>query len=302
MSTSIPRPTASPIRPDMFQCMVETSNKNIQMRNFFSALCEFQTDRIKHFTSADIETRMANVQTLIQDQTVFGSPIDRIRARAPGSLGQSVKPDDLADGATYVIGSISIRVCLWTTGCCYSVFIFSSGKVKISGGSATFEEHGCEYSAWLEEHVVRQILDIPIIRAYVGDMQSWKIFLLNGTGSIQNLGQVQMATYRDLCSRIANKIPFEDDIFTSVTLPAIMTPNYRNAIRKSTSGGGRICSISLKYGKRGTVRFDHGCIVQFMGFRSIGDMEEAFQALVRLLHQCRSTQQNQIQNQIVQTS
>jgi hypothetical protein len=269
--------TNTSIRPDMFQCMIKTSIPYINMRALYKDLT---------IEGASSESNMV---------------IDRIRARVPGSLGQIAK-----EGDQWLIGSLSIRVSF--DDVVYSVFVFSTGKIKVSGGSIGFnmvETTGVLYNDWLDNSVIRPIMNIPSIIKYTGTVVEWQLYLLNATASILDkvsIDLLRVQRYQQTCKYLSTHIQtHEDGIFTRAILPSIMSTNYEHIHesnrysnrriskrlgndRKPVVRGGRICSMSLKYRNRGTVRFDHGCRIQFMGFESVEDMYLAINSLVRLLH------------------
>lgn len=230
-----------------------------------------------------------------------------VAARAPGSLGQSI-PMDPGHRTDWLIGSISMKIHLETTCSVYSVFIFATGQVKISGGSHgyTGTDDPTAYNHFLESTVIRPILSIPVLSTYLGELRQWKLFLLNGTTLLTNANRhpsyTQLGSYRQLCDRIAHSINQTggkpDSILSHVIMPPIMVhPVYHQPcehdparvsyIQSQTNG--RICSISIKCVPRGTIRFDHKGSVQFLGFRSMSDMGQAMHALLGLLHACEHT-------------
>lgn len=229
------------MKPTMFQCMVTTICP-ISLRPMFDGLC--RNEQIVH-----------------------------VHARAPGSLGQSVR--DI--GGDWKIGSLDIKVCVFDLYV-YSVFVFQNGKIKISGGSRDFiETSSHDYDDWLKTRVIEPILTtLNLVNQETS--YEYRLNLLNGSFTLPPL-LMNMANYTFVCERIGKGLKdprFES--FESLVLPSrLIMPKKR----------GRICSMSLKY-KKGTLRFDHGGKVQLFAFKSLDDMGAATTLLVTLLETVNS--------------
>jgi hypothetical protein len=201
--------------------------------------------------------------------------IVHVRARAPGSLGQSVR-----DGGDWKIGSLDVKVRvndLYE----YSVFVFESGKIKISGGSRDYlvvtAAAAGNYETWLDSRVVVPILTTLKLQ---GTRYETRLCLLNGSFTLDSR-LMNMSNYRFVCERIGHdlKDPRFASSFESLVLPSrLILPKKR----------GRICSMSLKYKKKGTLRFDHGGKVQLFAFKSLDDMSTGTELLVALLETVNS--------------
>lgn len=201
----------------------------------------------------------------LDDLSRNNNQIVHVRARAPGSLGQSVR-----DGGDWKIGSLDVKVRvneLYE----YSVFVFESGKIKISGGSRDYLVTAAgNYETWLASRVVVPILTTLKLQ---GTCYETKLCLLNGSFTLPP-HLMNMSNYRFVCERIGHDL--KDPRFASfesLVLPSrLILPKKR----------GRICSMSLKY-KKGTLRFDHGGKVQMFAFKSLDDMSAGTELLVALL-------------------
>ena len=175
---------------------------------------------------------------------------ESVKARAPGSLGQSV-----VNVHDWVIGSIDARI-LDT-----SVFVFPNGKIKVSGGSGGYNnsEQG-PYEKWLETRKV-----LPVMRELFPASESpgiLKISLINGS---HTLSDINMLNFFDVCNGLEQEPTF------IVSKPSMfVNPGKR----------GRICSVSVKTHKvRGSMRFDHSGKLQMFGFKSYSDMKVALEML-----------------------
>lgn len=222
----------------MFQCMV-TTNEPIALRSTLDRLDRQDRQDKQH--------------------------IVHLRARAPGSLGQSVRWDT----NEWKIGSLDIK--LRVNEYEYSVFVFESGKIKISGGSRGFFTDAAEnYETWLETRVVAPVLAALNLR---GTGHETKLCLLNGSFTLAPR-LMNTSNYRLVCEEIGQSL--KDRRFSSfegLVLPSrLILPKKR----------GRICSLSVKY-RSGTLRFDHGGKVQLFAFRSWEDMRVASALLEDLL-------------------
>lgn len=274
----------SHIRPDMFQCMawptLPRNGEPLQMHQLFEALVQY-VDKV-------------------DDREIYC-----VAARAPGSLGQSIPSVPDQRPTDWLIGSISMKVHLETTSSVYSVFIFATGQLKISGGSYgyTGTDDSTAYTHFLESTVLRPIFSIPVLSTFLGELSRWELCLLNGTTLLLDANQqspfAQMGHYRQLCDNIADEIAHTgghpNSRLIHVQLPPIMiNPNTDQHIGHDPARvsytyqrtSGRICSISIKCAPRGTIRFDHKGSVQFLGFRAIYDMGHALHALLDLLRRC----------------
>lgn len=162
-----------------------------------------------------------------------------VKACAPGSLGQCV-----VNPLEWVIGSIQTKV-LGT-----SVLVFPNGKIKVSGGSAGYDDSE-EYEKWLETEKV-----LPVVRVLFPEPveYSLKISLINGS---HTLSEINMLNFFDICKLLEEKF--------IVSKPSMLVnPGKR----------GRICSVSVKTAKiKGSLRFDHSGKLQLFGFKSYTDME-----------------------------
>lgn len=162
-----------------------------------------------------------------------------VKACAPGSLGQCV-----VNPLEWVIGSIQTKV-LGT-----SVLVFPNGKIKVSGGSAGYDDSE-EYEKWLETEKV-----LPVVRVLFPEPveYSLKISLINGS---HTLSEINMLNFFDICKLLEEKF--------IVSKPSMLVnPGKR----------GRICSVSVKTEKiKGSLRFDHSGKLQLFGFKSYTDME-----------------------------
>lgn len=189
--------------------------------------------------------RSIDLRELYFDLEKRGQPV---KARAPGSLGQSV-----VNIREWVIGSIEARV-LNT-----SVFVFPNGKIKVSGGSVGY----CAsepYDKWLETQRV-----LPVLRELlpeVPDPLVLKISLINGSHTLKG---INMLNFLDICNELEKEPQF------MVSKPSMfVNPGKR----------GRICSVSIKTHKvRGSMRFDHSGKLQLFGFKAHGDMKVALDML-----------------------
>lgn len=190
--------------------------------------------------------------------------IVHVRARAPGSLGQSVR-----NVGEWKIGSLDIKVRVNDRE--YSVFIFESGKIKISGGSRDFTTTGGDYNDWLKTRVIAPIL--TTLNLQDAGYES-KLCLLNGSFTLPG-HLMNMSNYIFVCESIGHDLKDPRFVsFDSLVLPSrLILPKKR----------GRICSMSLKYKRTGTLRFDHGGKVQSFAFKSLDDMGAAAELLVTLL-------------------
>ena len=223
-----------------------------------------------------------------------------VKARSPGSLGQDVVNID-----EWTIGSLAFRVYL--EGRTSSVFVFASGKIKISGGSAG---HQFPYESWLENAVVNPVMTLmrglnssktptswgvfllgTLLRNREAHHEEprlydrWELCLLNGSMAMDT-SLISRSTYKAVCQFIVAGVkthPF----FVSATMPACYDVN--GGVKR-----GRVCSIALKFSPRttpgkmathapkrshSTVRFDHGGRVQFFALRSFDEMRVAAEHL-----------------------
>jgi hypothetical protein len=197
--------------------------------------------------------------------------IEKVQARAPGSLGQDVH--DPCSGE-WVIGSLTLRV----LG--YSVFVFRNGQIKVSGGSKEFQSG--DYDTWLKDHVVIPVMKVlhEINETKQPMTDSFKICLLNGSMSI---GLV--ANYKNLCFQIHQNVQ-NHPYFIKAILPVCFQSNGWMLKR------GRVCSITIQFRSRdapklSTVRFDQGGRVQFFALRSMEELRRASTELLLFLVQCR---------------
>ena len=247
--------------PTMFQCMV-----------YATAGTEFDLRRM-YKNSAKVP------QVVIE-----------VKAKAPGSLGQ-----DVVNIEDWKIGSLALRVYL--DGRTSSVFVFASGKIKISGGSAG---HQLPYESWLESTVVNPVMallhdmnkppvtlgtfllnTLGLSRNMALMYDRWELCLLNGSMSMDSY-QVSRSTYKAVCKFIVTNVK-EHPYFVSATMPACYDVN-------GSSKRGRVCSVALTFsplttpGKKATyapkkshstVRFDHGGRVQFFALKSFAEMQRA---------------------------
>lgn len=231
------------MKPTMFQCMV-TTNEPIALRSTLDEL-----------------SRNNNKNRIVH-----------LRARAPGSLGQSVRWDT----GDWKIGSLDVKVRVNEYE--YSVFVFESGKIKISGGSRDYLITAGNYETWLQTRVVAPVLDALNLNLR-GTSHETKLCLLNGSFTLAPR-LMSASNYRLVCEEIGQSL--KDHRFSSfegLVLPSrLILPKKR----------GRICSLSLKYKKKGTLRFDHGGKVQLFAFGSWEDMRVASALLEDLLETVNS--------------
>ena len=169
-----------------------------------------------------------------------------VKARAPGSLGQSV-----VNVHEWVIGSLQATI-LNT-----SVFVFPNGKIKVSGGSAGYCEEEV-YESWLKTHKVNPVLKELFIKT---DEASVDISLINGS---HTLSSINMLNFYEICDYLdSNKL--------IVDKPSMLV---------NPSKRGRICSVSVKLPNvRGSMRFDHSGKLQLFGFKAHNDMKLALETL-----------------------
>jgi len=252
------RNPSTTLRPTMFQCMVtcEEDSFPTNLRRMHANAC----------THSDV--------------------ID-IKARAPGSLGQDVCMDE----PTWKIGSLSLRLRLKSRDT--SVFVFESGKIKISGGSVG---HSLPYNTWLDSDIVQPVMEILFLLngGARTNRFSWNLCLLNGSLTLEP-STVNVATYKKLCQFLLSNVnahPF----FVSATMPACYDVN--GGVRR-----GRVCSIALKFapktvqGKKithaskttySTIRFDQGGRVQLFASKSVEELQTASEQLVKWISQFNS--------------
>lgn len=229
------------LRPTLFQCMVRSPNHVYDLRRMF--------------TNGSRHNRVTNM-----------------RPRVPGSLGQDM--DDPHSG-TWVIGSLTMCV----MG--YSVFVFSNGKIKISGGSKEYSTKSVSYETWLADSVVAPVMNV-LDELNENDKvdYDWEICLLNGSMSIHKIKEYKQVCH-DICERVNRP---HNTFFVSATMPVCFQPN--GWLMK----GGRVCSIAIQFGKPNekngrfaTARFDHGGHVQFFALKSMEHLQRAGSELVALL-------------------
>lgn len=258
----------SAIRPDMFQCMINTAKthpRSTNMREIFNGLQDFCTAEMQ---------------------------IVSVVARSPGSLGQSIPTEHAEE---WVIGSISLRLFIRPINAVFSVFVFPTGQLKISGGSAGFQATSDDPSAyvhWLDCSIIRPVLSIPVFSTFLGRLEKWEICLLNGTATLQCAQDcIDLATYKTMCHEMARHVSRATTntdshtitAFTNIRMPAFLSTSANHLPLKHT---GRICSVTLRFKRNGSVRFDHKRSIQFMGFRNLTNMWQAMNELVKLLQAC----------------
>lgn len=245
------------IRPDMFQCMIYSSKRPATL----------------HEIHEGFVTACATNDPMIRE----------VHARSPGSLGQSIP--SIGSSTEWVIGSISLRIYLPSTGGLYSVFLFANGVIKISGGSTPFDPTQTDafvYESWLKYSVIYMIFSHVLLSTYYGQVTDIRVCLLNGTAVLENVSTSPQTSeeYFEMCHKLVERVPIHSQTrFTSARLPAIL----------SNSDGlvsGRICCLTLRHKDLGTVRFDHKYSVQFMGFPSVKTMYDSMVDLVALLQEC----------------
>lgn len=261
----------------MFQCMVKL-RANLE---------EIPFDLRRMYGSASMEVSVLEM-----------------KAKAPGSLGQEMCMSD----ACWKVGSLAMRVQL--AELVVSVFVFESGKIKISGGSAAYHARTSEdrlgddtYNAWLETRVIHPVVELLLRMANKknadstqppcnnvverkGDYYTWELCLLNGSTTL-NDRLVNASNYRKVCDQVMDAIMrAKHPFFVSATMPVCY----------DVDGGhkrGRVCSTALRFctagggggtkTKNASLRFDHGGRVQFFAVRSFDDLYTASVQLNRLL-------------------
>jgi len=184
-----------------------------------------------------------------------------VRPRVPGSLGQDI-PD--CTSGEWVIGSLAMNIHK------VSVFVFQNGKIKISGGSKSYQPED-DYEDWLRTKVIVPVM--LVVHKLNGtlfrqDTLQWDLCLLNGS---MTLGPLR--NYRQLCTDICAGVaghPF----FESAIMPVCYQPN--GWLKKR----GRVCSVALRWSsstnKKGSIlRFDHGGRVQFFAVKSVDELRRA---------------------------
>ena len=254
----------SSVRMDMFQCQVRfsTTGRPLDMHGLYTALRDHME---------------------LDDMRILA-----VHARSPGSLGQSVPTVATRE---WLIGSLSVRVYVESVASVYSVFVFNSGIVKVSGGSAPFQptDDPDMFGSWLRRSVLDGIFSHVAFSTFLGEVVHVRLCLLNGTASLYTDLPLDHMAYGKICrsmlAKVERNVAEEESNapFVWARLPPVMdmsTPYTRGG------GCGRISCMSLRYKYGGTVRFDHKHVVQFMGFRSASNINEAMIELLRLLHEC----------------
>lgn len=259
----------SSVRLDMFQCQVRFSNtgKPLDMHGLYNALRDHMD---------------------LDDMRILA-----VYARSPGSLGQSVPTVATRE---WVIGSLSVRVYVAAVASVYSVFVFNSGVVKVSGGSAPFQptDDPDMFGSWLKRTVLEGVFSHVAFSTFLGEMGQVRLCLLNGTAALHTAYPLDHMSYGKICRSMLAKVErslvdegnASDAPFVWARLPPVLdvsTPYTRGG------GCGRISCMSLRYRDGGTVRFDHKHVVQFMGFRSASHINQAMIELLRMLHVCAPT-------------
>lgn len=250
-------------RSTMFQCMVRISNK-----------ADDTDDPPISLDLRQMHARLSTTHCILD-----------IKAKSPGSLGKEMCVAD----AQWKIGSLALRVQLDDT-MVVSVFVFGSGKLKISGGGAAYHATTspadvCDktYNEWMDTFVVKRVVDVLLPQPLFHHLQhTWELCLLNGSVS---LGKhlVNPENYRKVCDRLMVEIVQRKHPFF---VGAIMPVCY------AIHGGykrGRVCGTTLTFrsmtiGKKGiNLRFDHGGRVQFFAAKSMEDILVASEQLALLL-------------------
>lgn len=247
---------------------------------------------VAHRSTVDMHAIHAGLTDMMNVQTDGDDPVRVVsaKARSPGSLGRCIPSTRSTD---WMIGSISIRVIIHPLNAVFSVFVFKTGQIKISGGSAGFQgiddRDPTAYMHWVECSIIRPILSVPVLSTFLGRLDHWELCLLNGTAMLDCdhvEGTIDLNTYKRLCSDMSTRVcdGKHATIFTDIRLPVILSTSNIHKVRHT----GRICSVTLRSNKRrGSVRFDHTRSVQFLGFRDISAMGQVMNELVQLLQDCR---------------
>ena len=255
----------SSVRLDMFQCQVRFGNtgKPLDMHGLYNALRDHMD---------------------LEDMRILA-----VYARSPGSLGQSVPTVATRE---WLIGSLSVRVYVASVASVYSVFVFNSGVVKVSGGSAPFQptDDPDMFGSWLKRTVLEGVFSHVAFSTFLGEMGQVRLCLLNGTASLSTSLPLDHMSYGKICRSMLAKVErnvVEEDASTNPFIWARLPPVLDVSTPYTRGGGcGRISCMSLRYRDGGTVRFDHKHVVQFMGFRSASHINQAMIELLRLLHAC----------------
>ena len=212
-----------------------------------------------------------------------------VYARAPGSLGQTVPTVSTRE---WMIGSLSVRVYVASVDSVYSVFVFNSGVVKVSGGSAPFQstDDPDMFGNWLRRTVLDSIFSHVAFSTFLGEIGQVRLCLLNGTAALQTVVPLDHLSYGRICRSMMDAVTHTVQVDGVSSAPFIWArlPPVLDVSTPYTKGGGcgRISCMSLRYRDGGTVRFDHKHVVQFMGFRSASHINQAMIELLRVLQVC----------------